>query len=99
MSSFRFDDHQACVGNKVPPIPSVQSQAYISKDLPPGVPPRGLTFDKHLIVKAAVRSVGLNRRLLAALKQSSQKLSFSRSMAYETWGNQMFLNVSQLSQR
>jgi len=43
--------------------------------------------------------VGLNHRLLAALKQSSQKLSFSRSMAYGILGNQMFLNVSQLSQR
>jgi hypothetical protein len=30
--------------------------------------------------------VGLNHRLLAALKQSSQKLSFSRSMAYGIWG-------------
>jgi hypothetical protein len=65
--------------------PSVPSLTLL-KDRPPGVPPTGLAFDKHLIAKGVVRAVGLNHRLLAALKQSSQKLSFSRSMAYEIWG-------------
>ena len=63
------------------------------KDRPPGVPPRGLTFHKHLIVKGVVRSAG---GITASLRPRSSflKAKPQSQRGLRNLGNQMFLNVS-----